>query len=359
MSNQRYANNSYSFLRHLLASLVLVSHVFGLSADFGKILIGDFSVGTLAVFCFFSISGYLVIPGLIVNGIRRYLINRFTRIYPGYLLVIFFTSVVFYPIWRIQSEYAIFDWDTSSSYFLNNLALFPQSAGDVESSWNSLSGFPFKSVLPSVVNGSIWTLPLEIGAYLLLCSIFLLRIVLKQCKFQNILIATFFIIWGISIYSAYIYPTLDVIHTSRIEQMLTKWPYFLAFITGSTVRVFNFKKISNIMVWLIVSLVCMGLNNLLVWALVGSIGLTLLTLKAGDSDAFVNFNQYRDISYGIYLYHFPIIQTLSGFEVFQYSLGLKMFYTILFTIIFAYASSILVEVPIQNYVKKQFDKKRL
>jgi peptidoglycan/LPS O-acetylase OafA/YrhL len=273
--------------------------------------------------------------------------------------VIFFTSVVFYPIWRIQSKYEIFDRDTSSSYFLNNLVLYPQSAGDVDSSWNSLSGFPFKSVLPSVVNGSIWTLPLEIGAYLLLCSIFLLRIVLKQYKFQNILIATFFIIWGISIYSAYIYPTLDVIHTSRIEQMLTKWPYFLAFTTGSIVRVFNFKKISNIKVWLIVSLVCMGLNNLLVWALIGSIGLTLLTLKAGDSDAFVNFNQFRDISYGIYLYHFPIIQILSGFEVFQYSLGLKMFYTILITIIFAYASSILVEVPIQNYVKKQFDKKSL
>jgi peptidoglycan/LPS O-acetylase OafA/YrhL len=359
VSNQRYANNSYTFLRHLLASLVLVSHVFGLSAGFGKILLGDFSIGTLAVFCFFSISGYLVIPGLLVNGIRRYVINRFTRIYPGYLLVIFFTGVVFYPIWRIQSQYEIFDWNTSIRYFLNNLALFPQSAGDVNSSWNSLSGFPFKSVLPSVVNGSIWTIPLEIGAYLFLCSIFFLAVVLKKYKFEKILITSFFIIWGISIYSAGIYPTLDVVHSSRIEQVLTKWPYLLAFMTGASMRVLNLKKISNLKFWILIILVCTGFNNLLVWALIGSIGFTILTLKAGDSDAFASFNQYRDISYGIYLYHFPIIQVLSGFEVFQSSLGLKMFYTILFTIIFAYASSIFVEVPMQNYARNQFEKKRL
>ena len=55
MLNQRYANNSFTFLRHLLASLVLVSHVFGLSAGFETIKVEKFSVRTLTVYSLFSI----------------------------------------------------------------------------------------------------------------------------------------------------------------------------------------------------------------------------------------------------------------------------------------------------------------
>ena len=244
MLNQRYGNNSYKFLRLLLALIVLVSHVLGLSAGFETVMIGEFSLGTLAVYCLFSISGYLVIRGLIFKGIREFLIKRFTRIYPGYILMMFLTGVIFYPIWRMQSQTDIFDWHTSIRYFFNNIVLVPQSAGDVNSSWNSLSGYPFKSIHPSVVNGSIWTLPFEVALYFLLCFLFLLKLILKRYEFKMILILSLSMFWILSMYSAVLYPELYVNHTSKIEQILTKWPYFLAFITGATMRVFKFKKIS-------------------------------------------------------------------------------------------------------------------
>lgn len=359
MLDKSKTQNSYTFLRHLLAVSVLVSHVFGSTPGFEEIMVGNFSLGTLAVYCFFTISGYLVIPGLILNGIKQYLINRFSRIYPGYLFVMFLTSLIFYPIWRFQSQVAIFDWNTSAKYIIKNIVLVPQAATDVDSSWNSLSGYPWKSLLPSVVNGSIWTLPLEISAYLTLCLLLLISMIFKKYDFKNIVLIFFSIIWCLSIISSILYPELAIHHETKIEQLATKWPYLLAFMTGASLRLLKFKSISQLKVLILSCLILVGLQNILVWSLIGSVGLTVLILRLGDSNVFAKFNRNRDISYGIYLYHFPVIQVLSGFEIFAFSFGLKLFYTFLFTVVLAFMSSVLVEIPSQNYVKSRFNKKKI
>jgi peptidoglycan/LPS O-acetylase OafA/YrhL len=356
--NSNQSRNSYLFLRHLLAFLVLLSHVFGSTTGYGEIKIGKFSLGTLAVYCFFTVSGFLVIPGLLNNGLNRYLLNRFVRVYPGYLLTLLITSVFIYPIWRFQSHVTIFDWPTSIFYILENLILMPQGATDINSSWNSLSGYPFLSSHPSLVNGSIWTLPLEISAYLFLGILYAFGVIFKTFKFKRVVKISFVALWAISIISANIFPSLDVKHYSQIEQLLTKWPYFLSFLTGAVLRLVNFKSLSRIKVYFLLFIVAISCQSIILWAVIGLCSLCILILHIGNSSVFVRYNKFRDISYGIYLYHFPVIQILEGFEIFDGRLGLNLFFTFLITIIFAYLSSRIVESPCQSYVKKRLDRNR-
>lgn len=64
-----------------------------------------------------------------------------------------------------------------------------------------------------------------------------------------------------------------------------------------------------------------------------------------SSQAFknINFGKYGDISYGIYLYHFPIIQSLISLGVFQYNPWLGLTATFTLTLIAALASWHLIE----------------
>jgi len=330
--------------------------VFGSTAGYGEIKIGKFSLGTLAVYCFFAVSGFLIIPGLLNNGLNRYLLNRFVRIYPGYLLVMLITGVFFYPIWRFQSHVNVFDWPTSASYILKNLILIPQGASDVNSSWNSLSGYPALSSHPSSVNASIWTLPLEISAYLFLGFLYALGVISKIFKFNRVVKIFFILVWIMSSVGAIIFPNLYTQHYSQLEQLVTKWPYFLSFMTGAVMKLINFKSLSKIKVYLLLLIVLISFQSIIFWALAGLCSLCILILYIGNSRIFIRFNELRDISYGIYLYHFPVIQILVGFKIFDGRLGLTLISTFLVTIVFAYLSSRFVESPCQSYVKKRLDR---
>lgn len=58
--NLQPRSNSLNLIRLLLASAVVFSHAITLGGYGNELILGCTSLGSLAVFCFFGISGYLI-----------------------------------------------------------------------------------------------------------------------------------------------------------------------------------------------------------------------------------------------------------------------------------------------------------
>ena len=155
--------NNFDLLRLLAAFLVIFSHSypitgFGWAEPIGK-WTGYRDGGNFAVCIFFAISGFLVTRSLARNSVSAYLAARALRILPGLAVVVLVQTLVVGLIFTTlpAPEYlahpGTFDGLRSILVFDVRFAL-P----------GVFQGHP----MDGVVNGSLWTLPIETGFYLLL-----------------------------------------------------------------------------------------------------------------------------------------------------------------------------------------------
>jgi peptidoglycan/LPS O-acetylase OafA/YrhL len=104
-----------------------------------------------------------------------------------------------------------------------------------------------------------------------------------------------------------------------LTQLLTKWPYFLAFSVGVLTRLLykpNSSKATSV-TFILVAYV--SASNLKLWAICGCAVFSYLCIQIGESKVFKRFSNFRDISYGMYLYHFPVIQILVSYKIFYHN----------------------------------------
>ena len=150
--------NNFNFIRLLLACLVVISHSY-IFIDGNYIreplfyLFGNYTLGQLAVNCFFILSGYLVtdswesLPLMI-----PYLKKRLLRIVPGFLVAVAITIVIIGPLLDHQLwNYLPLTRFIQALLFLNF---------NIPQVYNGHT-FP-------VLNGSLWTIHYEFICYLLL-----------------------------------------------------------------------------------------------------------------------------------------------------------------------------------------------
>jgi len=150
--------NAFTALRLLAAYAVIITHsyvVLGLGPDWleahGFPQFSEFGVNA-----FFAISGYLVCKSLQRNASPlAYLRNRALRIFPGLTVLILVTIFVAGPIMTHT-------WFPEWFEYLTNLSLFQMTP--------TLPHFFATNPIP-VINGSLWTLALEVTCYLLLLSV--------------------------------------------------------------------------------------------------------------------------------------------------------------------------------------------
>ena len=147
--------NNFDLLRFVAATLVLIDHSFVLTGRHG--LPGPFvyeTLGGFAVAVFFIISGFLVAGSWQrTPDLGTYAAKRALRIVPAYAAVIALCALVLGPLVTELSLGRYFGHPQTWSYFWN-LTFFRLHY----SLPGVFSGNPF----PHAVNGSIWTLPIEI-----------------------------------------------------------------------------------------------------------------------------------------------------------------------------------------------------
>jgi peptidoglycan/LPS O-acetylase OafA/YrhL len=150
-------DNNFDVLRLFAAGLVLVSHSFPLSGRHEPL--APHTLGTVGVEIFFATSGFLVTKSWLRDpSFRRYIGKRVRRIFPGLICAVLVTAFVVGPTYSAGSPAAFLASGAPLDYALSNIFLFP----------HYVLSTVFAANPDHVANGSLWTLPIEMRAYILL-----------------------------------------------------------------------------------------------------------------------------------------------------------------------------------------------
>lgn len=150
-------------LRHIAALLVIYGHSHDLTAKTGSIdLIArwmpGFKAGNFAVYLFFAMSGYLVMSSLIRRpGFWRFVRNRALRIFPAYWVCLLLCVMALGPALGTLPLAEYVTHPGTREHVLGNLL-------PVSFIW-PLPGLFSNNPIQGVVNGSLWSLGLEMRWY--------------------------------------------------------------------------------------------------------------------------------------------------------------------------------------------------
>lgn len=152
--------NGFDLLRLLAAALVLVDHSYLLAGHVQPgFALGDrtMMMGALGVCVFFVVSGHLVTDSWLRHpALAPFVLKRVRRIWPALTVAVVGTTLVLGPLLSSLSPPRYFSssgtWD-----YVATVTLAPVRYG--------LPGVLLGNPLPGVVNGALWTLPIEVLLY--------------------------------------------------------------------------------------------------------------------------------------------------------------------------------------------------
>ncbi|MEW6996616.1 acyltransferase family protein [Colwelliaceae bacterium BS250] len=307
--------NNLDLLRLLLALSVVFLHLKHLSqSDLSKTL-GDFfyHISANAVPSFFIISGFLIYMSYErSSSLRSYLGNRFLRLYPAYVLLILGCTIFL----GLVSELALADYYSFATikYFLYN-SLFLNFMSP------SLPGV-FENHNLTIVNGALWSLKIEVMFYLTVPLLF--RVL--ESKYSLIYML---IIYILSFYYINIIEFISIENSkylSLTHQLPAQMSYFIA-------GIFCYKYYSLMVKWkmFIIPISLLGLFFEVVYLQPLLLAL-LLVIVFIDFRYIISLKKVGDLSYGVYIYHFPLIQLFIYFGVGFTSMAevLLLFLSVLF-----------------------------
>jgi peptidoglycan/LPS O-acetylase OafA/YrhL len=335
--------NNFDFLRLVFALLVVISHSYPLSGNsvthqfLYEITNGQIELSNIGLNGFFVISGYLIYQSLERSKtIINYLWKRVIRLFPA-LFVVLLLTVILIPFVYHNSLPYIKNKEVFT-YFVRNLTLY-----DVQ---YAVKGVFDNNVYPSAINGSLWTICYEFTMYLLLVFLFYIKNI--KVKIVLLLLTLVFMIFSF-IYLMDRYGLIQIFGMQAVH-FFNLGSFFVAgaFLSVLKIEKVNFKPLLLVLVliFIIVSLKFNFYQN------VKHILFTLFVILLGliPNSTFSKINLFGDLSYGIYIYGFPIQQTLMYF--FKLSTYSLMAYSVLTAIFFGYLSWHLIEKKMLFYKNK-------
>lgn len=325
------SNNNFDLIRIAAALMVFISHCFALMGLKEPILINstaeqpEINLGTLGVSIFFSTSGFLVSHSLINSkNIIKYLLKRFFRIYPAFWVNILIIIFIIGPIFSNLSFTEYFR--LVSLNYLDYLKCF---FGIFGFSLPNLPGVFTKSYY-SDPNSPLWTLYPEIRCYIILASLYLFKIL--DIRFLTLI--CFLLITSINLYLTNSFESVALIHS------------YIFILSSIIYLIEDQKSIKYAFLSLILILLTLMLNlNMLIISVYITI-VPLLTIYLGlIKKSFYDVEKYGDLSYGIYLYAWPMQQVFA--EYYDYNaLFLSPF------IIFSFILTYLFALISWNFIEK-------
>jgi peptidoglycan/LPS O-acetylase OafA/YrhL len=167
-------DNNFDVLRLFAAGLVLWSHCYPLTGR-PEPLAGVVGAtgGEIGVIMFFAMSGFLIARSWSEDpSPGRYALKRALRLLPALAVAVAFTTFVVGPLF---TTLPLGDYLTDQGtwlYFVRASLLVTISG--------HLPGVFADNVYPAAVNGSLWTLPVETGCYVMVAVLGLLGIVRRS-----------------------------------------------------------------------------------------------------------------------------------------------------------------------------------
>lgn len=182
-------DNNFNLIRLVAALMVMWDHSYAIAgvSEAEEPLARLIGMGSsfIAVNVFFVISGYLVTASLCRSKtLLAYVEARFLRIFPGLFLCVAFTSLVIGGLFTSLSAIQYYRSRELWDYVIVNSTLLV----DKIQLRYYLPGVFANNPLAGTVNGSLWTLPYEVWLYVGLAGVGLLGL-LKRTNLSSLLLA--------------------------------------------------------------------------------------------------------------------------------------------------------------------------
>lgn len=287
-------NNNIDLLRLIAAVMVIYGHAFAITpkgdnVDFiWKILKFDYS-GSLAVKAFFFLSGLVVANSLFAKrNLLAFAVGRLFRIIPGLLAVLLVTAFVIGPLTSKFSVPEYFASPAAYEYVAKNLLFKTEYF---------LPGVFEENQYPKAVNGSLWTLSHEVGLYVSFGALFVVGVF----RYKLVALIVFAIIIidpivGNKLVFTWRQPNIEIdylLPSFAIGVLLASMKDKLEVNATTVVALFILYYLLKDSIW--------GITLFYVFFFI-------MILYVASLPLFVRCKPSLDLSYGVYLWGFPIQQ---------------------------------------------------
>lgn len=298
-------DNAFDTIRLLAATAVIFSHAFvqvdgrEIAEPLYNLTNGQITIGRGAVAAFFVVSGLLISMSFDrSSSLVRFISNRALRLFPGLWVCLILLIFIFGPI---MTPVPISAYATSRETlgFLGSFVFFPFSQS-VEGVFDGLPG-------SDAINGSLWTLKYEVACYAfgaLLISTGRFRIfVVALCWLASMVTTrilgdpleqsgvTYYIAWMVWLFRFYGAGMLLYLLRDRIP--LSKWA-----------------ALASLMVVIASAFTPLFTEILAIFGAYALIASAFLATRW-----FKDLTGKGDLSYGVYIYAFPVQQALVPFSL--------------------------------------------
>lgn len=273
----------FDYLRLMAAVLVIVHHARVLNGQPPLMLGPSLDPGALGVGIFFVISGALVAGSLERSAtIASFLAKRALRIFPGLLVALILTALVLGPLVTTLAAGDYLGVPATWLYVLKNLSLYGVTY--------ALPGVFLAVPMAGIVNGSLWTLRLEFTAYLGLAM-------LGAARWASTRVLTALAVGAATAAAGLHLSGLDA-RGDLFRVAYVGALYGFLFLAGAALHVGRVRP----KLWM--ALASLAFLATPLWFL----GLPLTVLRLGEIDL---PRPPADLSYGLYIYSFPLQQWLA------------------------------------------------
>lgn len=329
-------NNNLEWLRLIFAAQVVFSHV----ASHMGLIIPDVISHFPGVPAFFFVSGFLIYASYLNSPGWRYFQNRFLRLYPG---------LVFVTVGGLIVALTARGWDD----FLNNLPAYALWFIAQSTLGQAYTPEIFREIGVGVINGSLWTLTVEIMFYLIVPIIVWFEARFRQTVLLLLSLSFLVYVFGPLILNKSIYHNKSVYDFMALTPIVWGWMFAFGILA---VKHFNLvHRWIKYFPFVIVPLTVMiaigdgpffasASNRLGILYFSCYVGLILWFAFATP---FVRLK--FDLSYGSYVWHMPVINMLLVLSIPSVPLAFAL------TFVIASLSWFLIEKPALKLKRKSLN----
>lgn len=295
-----HRQNNFDFLRIVAALCVLYSHQHALSGLPEPAVLNVASLGGFGVMIFFSISGFLVSRSWDSDpNVFRFAIRRLLRVWPGFAVAVILCALVLGPLVSDFDFHSYFSSPFLRDYFQNLI-------------FNLRDQLPLRfegNKLPTAINGSLWTIPLELKCYMVLMVMGIAGVLRNR---WILLVLTLIILCAYAL----IEPRGDRLASFFKWSVERKYlvEFGLFFFTGALLYFFKLPGVGVpryrllVLFWALAIVAWMAHRPVL--ALLFSVPITSIAIGTASTPGLRKVGRFGDLSYGLYIYAFPIQQTM-------------------------------------------------
>ncbi len=269
------------------------------------------------------------------KNILLFAASRFLRIVPPLFFVLFLTAFFFGPLISSYSVKQYFSNPELFGYILKPLTLVIQY---------NLPGVFTDNNYKIAVNGSLWSIPVEIKAYIYLAMVYIVSLIFGKYKNYFMLSITIIVILSPFVkFSPMTFAAYDDLNS------LFLYPLFAMGCLFSLLKdKLHINAIAGISILFFISyFISSNYSNRVFFF---SAGVAMFSLYIASLPLLKKIALKFDISYGVYIWAFPVQQLMSSFI--PNSPYINMFTSILVVTPLAYISRILIENPCLHLNKK-------